>query len=108
MRERLRPIVTMQAENVAVSNAYEGEYVCSAGTSTPPEEDPTMRVTTGRSQTVVIDLSECCWRVILLDLGKLLQLTLVVYEPSTHITCIMPKQHAIEIATLIHQHAHTV
>lgn len=56
---------TMNIENVAVITAWFSEYLYSDGAITPPPDDATIKVTTGSSQTDVMDSNECFWAVIL-------------------------------------------
>lgn len=65
MSAKLRPIITIVKEKAEVKRAIVVECGRSACDMRPPEDDATMRVTTGRSHVAVILLTEWSWRVIL-------------------------------------------
>ena len=54
MKAIASPIVTKTAEIVSVRSAWLVECLSSSGAKTPPEEDATMSVTTGRIHTAVM------------------------------------------------------
>ncbi len=62
-----RPIETIIADTVRVRRECEGENVARERAMTPPEEEMTMSVTTGRSHLAVRWCRACCWRVFLRD-----------------------------------------
>lgn len=60
IKARVRPMVTRKTEKVAVTKACEREYFSKACASMPPEDEATIRVTTGSSHSAVI-LSRVCF-----------------------------------------------
>ena len=56
MKASVRPIETMQVDTASVMRACRAEKLYMTGARIPPEDDATMRVTTGSNHTAVIRL----------------------------------------------------
>lgn len=56
---------TINIDTTIVMSACEGEYSWRGAARTPPDEDATINVTTGKSHVGCIISNECSWRVVL-------------------------------------------
>jgi hypothetical protein len=65
MRARVRPITTRKADETTVMKQWYIEYFWIAGAITPPEEEATVRVTTGSNHLEDMVSRECFCFVIL-------------------------------------------
>jgi hypothetical protein len=65
MRARVRPIATRNTDVTRVMRQWYIEYLWRAEARMPPEEEATIRVTTGSSHLADMVSRECFWLIIL-------------------------------------------
>ena len=65
MKARVRPAVTRKTDETIVMRQWYIEYLWIAEARRPPEEEATVRVTTGSNHLAVMVSRECFWFIIL-------------------------------------------